>query len=72
MGSTFALSLSLRSGKVPHINLQRIAGGFITQDELAGKLNLFLRDLVQGIDFGVIHDGHVQTAIHRFVHEDAV
>ena len=41
-------------------------------NQLAGKLNFLVRNLIQRINFGVVHDGHVEAVIHCLVHEHAV
>ena len=72
MGHSRGLALALCAGKMLHVNLQRIACRIVAVDQLARKLNLFLRNFIQRIDLGVIHNGHVQAMIHRFVHENTV
>ena len=59
MRGGLSLGLAFSSCEVLHVNLQRVASRCIAKNQLAGKLNLFLRDLVQRVDFRVIHDGHV-------------
>jgi hypothetical protein len=37
-----------------------IAVCLVAENQLAHKLNLFMRNLVQGIDFGAVDDGHIE------------
>ncbi len=72
MRSRRGLGFAFCSREMLHVNLQRIAGGFVAINKFACKFNFFLRNFVQRIDFGVIHDGHVKAMVYRFVHENAV
>ena len=64
--------LALHPGEVRHVDLQRIARGLVAEDQLARKFDLFLRNLVQGINLRVIHDGHIEPMIDRFMHENGI
>ena len=66
------LNLAFSSGKVPHVNLQRIASRLIAVNQFVRKLNFLMRNLVQRIDFGVVHNGHIEAMIHRFVHKNRI
>src|SRR5262249_51186940 len=71
-GRNFRLRLLVDAREMTHVNLQRIAGGFIEVDELARQVNLDLRDLIERIDLGVVHNRHVKTVVYGLFHEDAV
>ena len=72
MGRGGCLRFAFRPRKVLHVFLQRVAVGFIAINQLAGKLNLFMRNLVQRIDLSVIDNSHVQAIVDRLVHEHAI
>ena len=55
-----------------HIFLERVAIRGIAIDELARQLHLNLRNFVERVDLGVIHDGHIEAMVYRLFHEDAV
>ena len=57
---------------MPHVNLQRIASRLIAVNQFVRKLNFLMRNLVQRIDFGVVHNGHIQAMVHRFMHENGI
>ena len=54
----------LQSGKVGHEDLQRVAFSRIAENELAGQLHFPFRNFVEWIDLRIIHNGHVQPAVH--------
>ena len=64
--------LALQPGKVLHVFLQRIAVRLVAENQLARQIHFFLRNLVQRINLGVVHDGHIEAVVHRLVHEDRI
>ena len=64
--------LPLGAGKVRHVSLQRIPARSVAIDQFPSQVDFLLRNLVEGIDLGVVDDGQVEPMIHRLVHKDGI
>src|SRR5262249_30210606 len=66
------LCFGLRASEMVHVDLQWIAVLLVPVNQLARQFDLFLRNLVEGINFRVIDDRHIEAVVDGLVHEDAV
>src|SRR6185437_11503946 len=68
----FALSLFSDSGEEGHVGLQRIAVGGVVKDQPARDFHFCFRDFVERINFRVVDDRAIESAVDRLAQENAV